>query len=434
MTPFLSMSANLQTLVLIGLLLLIPVGFYLALEAQELSDRHRLSAWALLPAVLALALLIGLTTALSLEGRPEETWGPARTLAALPFALYPGLIAASFALFTALSRILKARRKGTLSRASIKESVDNLPAGLCFVSDTGMILLANRAMDDLSYTLTGKALLNPYDFWQTAARGPLKRGARRVRDLENPTIRLADGRTWSLSRRTIKSDGRFLTRMTAVDTTDLDVLRARLRLDNSRLIHMGVRLRSYTRHIEATKVREERLAAKMRIHDELGYALMATRHLVGRLKAGQASTEEVDTILALWKTNMALFQGLSQQEPIAALDKLSQSASALGLRLLTFGELPSHEASAQLIVRAAGESLANAARHARARELYMTIKEADDTYTVSFQNDGSLPQRAVQEGGGLTSLRQSVEETGGQMTVEHAPYFTLTIRLPKQGG
>ena len=48
---------------------------------------------------------------------------------------------------------------------------------------------------------------------------------------------------------------------------------------------------------------------------------------------------------------------------------------------------------------------------------------------VAFTNNGRPPAGPITETGGLVTLRKSVEEVGGTMTVQSAPVFLLTILL-----
>lgn len=52
-----------------------------------------------------------------------------------------------------------------VSRISIKESCDRLPAALCFASENGRPRLMNLRMDEMSHALTGEALSNANAFW-----------------------------------------------------------------------------------------------------------------------------------------------------------------------------------------------------------------------------------------------------------------------------
>ena len=52
------------------------------------------------------------------------------------------------------------RQKKSIGKNSIKESMDNLPNGICFSKLDGTPLLVNRIMQDISYEVFGKMLVN----------------------------------------------------------------------------------------------------------------------------------------------------------------------------------------------------------------------------------------------------------------------------------
>ena len=56
-------------------------------------------------------------------------------------------------------------RKNTITRSSIKESIDKLNAGLCFAIPNGRTILVNAVMNKLCYDLTGRDLQNADSFW-----------------------------------------------------------------------------------------------------------------------------------------------------------------------------------------------------------------------------------------------------------------------------
>ena len=51
-------------------------------------------------------------------------------------------------------------RKRIIGKNSIKESMDNLPDGICFSKLDGRPLLVNRVMQDISYAVFGNMLVN----------------------------------------------------------------------------------------------------------------------------------------------------------------------------------------------------------------------------------------------------------------------------------
>jgi len=56
--------------------------------------------------------------------------------------------------------------KESITRASIKESIDNLPMGLCFSTKNGIVLLSNRSMNQLCHKITGSELQDGEFFWE----------------------------------------------------------------------------------------------------------------------------------------------------------------------------------------------------------------------------------------------------------------------------
>lgn len=60
----------------------------------------------------------------------------------------------------------------------------------------------------------------------------------------------------------------------------------------------------------------------------------------------------------------------------------------------------------------------------------MTIWEGS-SYTVMIRNNGKPPEKTITEGGGLTNLRRRIEKSGGKMTVQSLPEFSLVIDIPK---
>ena len=51
---------------------------------------------------------------------------------------------------------------------------------------------------------------------------------------------------------------------------------------------------------------------------------------------------------------------------------------------------------------------------------------------VALTNNGAVPKEKITEGGGLSMLRQRIEEAGGKMEVWSSPRFKLMLSLPEQ--
>ena len=69
-------------------------------------------------------------------------------------------------------------------------------------------------------------------------------------------------------------------------------------------------------------------------------------------------------------------------------------------------------------------------KHAEADRLTVHLEETENSLVIRMTNNGKPPKEPVKESGGLLSLRRKAEEAGGEMTVESAPAFRLTLRIP----
>lgn len=65
------------------------------------------------------------------------------------------------------------------------------------------------------------------------------------------------------------------------------------------------------------------------------------------------------------------------------------------------GALPTAVQNRQLLALALSECVTNCVRHARGSELYVRLRCAGNTLTVTITNNGAIPEETVREGGGL---------------------------------
>lgn len=328
-----------------------------------------------------------------------------------------------------LLRELKCRSV-KIDRSSIRESADNLPSGLCFAGTDGQPYMVNHVMNRLSYALTSKTLRNEAMFWKEVTCGTLNEGVSRIDMAGLPAVKLADGKVWTFSRRTIEIDGCEAIELVATDNTEIYMLRCHLDENNRILANMNVRLSQYGAKVDELTRSQERLATKERIHDAFGQNLMATK----RFLATDMERSDCQLLVSRWKKIIALLKRETMEEEKQDIGKyIFDAAEFAGVDISLNGEMPQSGVAAELIVSAGAEALTNAVRHAGAVNLYIDIKESENTYTAVFTNDGSCFTGEFAEGGGLSALRRRIEGSGGSMSVETKPEFALTVTVLKEG-
>ena len=308
-------------------------------------------------------------------------------------------------------------RSHTITRSSIREGVDQITSGLCFYVEGGRIILSNSRMNELCHTIVGRDLQNADLFWKILSGGEINSGVERLSFGKYPNFRLPDGSVWTFAREEL--DG-FI-QLTAADTTLQQSLTDELREKNLDLAAMNLRLRKYGENVDELARAKERLETKVRIHGELGQALLAARRYLVDPNAQEPP-------LDIWRRNISMLrkemESKSSEDPLQILEKAAASA---GVELVIRGKLPTEREYRQFFLVAASEALTNAVFHGDAKTLYVDLQKEESRWLMRFTNDGVQPKQPITEGGGLGSLRRKAESIGAAMKVESSPEFVLTI-------
>lgn len=323
-------------------------------------------------------------------------------------------------------------QKNNITFLSIKESMDHLPTGLCFSKPNGVVLMANHKMNTLCHRIVGVELQNAENFWRILSDRNELNGIERISCGKTPVLRLSDGTVSTFQRKMITVDGEPVVQITGTDTTELQQLSDKLKQQNIELKKMNVRLRNYGESIDELTRKQEWLDTKMRIHGELGQALLATR----RLLAKPDSTEsEAKTLLMQWSRNIAVLrQRVVPEKNDNVLNEMYEVAESAGIKIILAGKFPTDRKAKTLLVSVAAEALTNAVKYADADKLNIHITEYETYYTAEFTNNGKKPEKTITEGGGLGTLRKRIENTGGTMSISSQPRFILTVTISKRGG
>ena len=361
---------------------------------------------------LVFALCLGMTAldfaplAVLLSRLPES-----ETLSPVPWTA-AALSLTALSLFASFTLWHKSRRQ--LSPISIKESVDHLPCALCFAWENGQPFLKNLKMDELSHLITGEALLNANDFWKTVEPQPI--------------VTLENGQTWNFERVQMEASGRTVYQISGTNITEEAQLQWELEEDNLRLKAMNRRLRQYGQDVQEATREKEILRAKTRVHDQIGHALLQTRQFLSDTQG------DAESVCTAWRQNVRLLLGKYAEEAREdSFEQLARAAQAIGVAIARVGAFPEDGTeNAHLAETAAHECLTNLVRHAHGTRLEISSEATKIGWKIRYINDGDAPTGPIVEGSGLSSLRAQVEAAGGEMVVEHAPRFALTLILPME--
>ena len=330
----------------------------------------------------------------------------------------------------------------------IKESFDSLPAAACFFDRNGMVRLVNHRMLAVMNYLRPDGV-QTLDELEAALKAPP--GDICSLDPELSIYRFPDGRVLQFAKEQITTEeGRRYTQVTAIDVTKLMERQAELKAENDKLTQANDSLRRLFDKMPELIREEETLQMKLRVHDDIGHSILASRRVLQR----KAELQELKAAAAQWEQSIAvLYRSNEMREQSDPLTMTLDKAGEMGIHVLTSGSTPDAPGIRTLAALAINECAANCVRHADGTKLYAhfeeiqgrrisdlsnngtsqkeEMREANGYAELILTNNGMPPREEIREGGGLSMLRHRVEEAGGSMEIKSLPRFELTIRLPQ---
>lgn len=352
----------------------------------------------------------------------------AKSIGDMPFitvvALLLGLTAAVVVFYVHLHR----KRLKILTPNSVKESLDALPDGVCFSTVGGMPILVNMQMNRICGELFGCGIMNAEKFRNDLNTGEFKNGAKLIRVQPTVMVETGDQQFWDFRSSLLTIGNSEVVELVAYNMTEQYKLNLELKERNRRMDAIGERLRSFRRELAYVTRDKEILNAIIRVHDDLGRALLMLRtYLV------QPYTErDRKSLLLLWRFNTEVMKHETEpNRPGINWDLLLRSARNIGVEIIHSGDIPENERHKSVLMAALRECLTNTVKHAKGSRIDITIAETDMTVTAEITNNGIPPASKIREVGGLKNLRTIIENAGGTMTIQSIPSFVLRLALPK---
>lgn len=352
-----------------------------------------------------------------LQGEPEGAF--ALAMQGLPWLFYAAMI-----LFTALHLAFafpaeKKRARSSLSQNSIREAIDDLPMGICFADPIGRIVLINNKMQTLLGELLGFCPQLLCEI--TEASSELESGTHLSADI----VRMTDGSIYRFRSYEYTIDGKpGWKQITASEITRLYAVGEQLRAENEKLRRINDKLKRMYERMSDDIREKESLEMKIYIHDSIGRSILTLRDIM------QNGDETEEKVAALREAVSVL----SSRRPALAeaMDEVKQSAAKIGITINIKGHIPPDTLIEKLAASAARECVTNCIKHAKGDKITITADDLGAVYRIAITNNGDKPKGKIREGSGLSSLRRSVEFSGGEMTLSHYPAFCLMLNIPRE--
>ena len=318
------------------------------------------------------------------------------------------------------------RCRNYLRENAIQESLDNLPSGIVFFDGNGMPKLMNRRMHQICMNLAGRDIQNITELEEALSK-PLKEQVFFDDDLK--VYGFSDGSVWKFSEKEIITTGgdRF-SQVLASEVSELYQSKVLLKRENQKLQEMSAAMKELSKNVVTLTREEETLSMKMRVHDNLGYSVLAAQRMLMR-----ESEEDRDIFLSQWKQTLDLLNKDNESVEDEQLHRQVQDrAKFLGVKIIYTGEKIWESHIFRLLDIILLEALSNCARHAGASELYVKFGSAEHEWGVVITDNGQKPEKNIKEGGGLSGIRKKVEQCGGTLRICSDPIFSITVKIPKE--
>lgn len=322
------------------------------------------------------------------------------------------------------NEILTCRKN--ISAWSVKETMDDVPCGVCVSDSWGRIVLSNKKMRELSRMLIGAVLQNYEDLKQVLDGNKSVQGVTRLSP-ENSVLYLPNGTVWMFQNYMLTGEevaGYLQT--VAFDVTEIYFNSEKIRMKNEKLELLNQKLKKMYEQIDESIREQETLKMKMQVHDSFGRSLLTIR----RMLEGNKEPDYMKNQLEILKQSVYILSGIMQDDTEKQYEESIKHAEKLGVSVEIEGELCDEYQVALITDKAIRECVTNCIRHAHGRRVYVQSHKTREGWKVCITNDGERPKEGCREGGGLSALREVVERDGGEMTTKFEPEFLLALKLP----
>ncbi len=346
----------------------------------------------------------------------------------LPYGFYQFNYALALAIFIIRSfRHLYSEdyaQKHELSAYSVKEGLDTLPAGIMFCDNDGYIYLINSKMEELIKRFWGADQKDGNYFWQNLQQGRVNNAI--CHFIEDDIILRTTDDAWRFSRHIFNDIHFSYMEIIAININQTMQALQQLDRDREALMAQSKDLLILSQKMENLRKEQEYSRIRNHIHDIMSQRLTTMQRILQ-----SQNPADKDDMLPLLEDMLAHLTDREAGDANQLLLGLSNYFERAGLAIKLDGDLPTDDAAAFLLVSVLREASTNALRHAGATLIKAKIENNGAKYIIEITNNGHAPTKGIVEGGGLSGIRNRVENVGGRLRVELMPEFALIIEVPK---
>ncbi|NLA27721.1 MAG: hypothetical protein GX878_10055 [Firmicutes bacterium] len=359
-----------------------------------------------------------------------------------PVGKLPGLLPLAFTIFAAalllfdaagmlLSFAAYSRRE--ITRSVLSHIIRHIDHGISVANSRGWIVEANPAFISKCRAL-GMDRAGHIDEFEAALRKLQERGRLRISELERGRSLGTEKALYLLQRSSFKAGGKYFTQLTLSDVTETARTSSKVERENERLAESNMKLRAIISAMEIEERARERERLCRAAHDlwsqRLALAGLSLDILLGD-EGGLLESGTLEEIGEILKEPAAGEPAQSSCDPTLVLQELTAMYERLGVSVKTSGEAGFSSPEREALCAVIREALANAVRHAYARQIKIHFFEEGERAGLEIEND-CLDERAdIVEGRGLHDMKNRIHHAGGMIQYAKGAAFTLRVVFPR---
>ncbi|MBQ6798246.1 MAG: hypothetical protein IJP11_03325 [Oscillospiraceae bacterium] len=333
-----------------------------------------------------------------------------------------------------LFRLIPALRANlwSMDLRSIQEAVDAIDEGLMFTDEKGRILLSNRTMEALSTSLCHQDLKNGGQFWNALKECGSTDFITKVSTADSFLFRFTGGNTWTLYREEFQIRGKDFVQYVALNITDSDHVQRQILLRKADLGRTAEQLQQVKDTIDRMCQEEAKAERGSETFDSITDKMASLNRFFTDHYALPAETFDYKRLAVL---TSGLLEEMEHAPAMTAEERLSLAVSAfalLSIPVTVEGELPEAEDAADVCVDMIREACINAVIHGNATAITVTMEQTEEAFLCEVSNNGSLPEKTLNPGGGITGIRRALFPLNGQLEITMEPVFSLKVKIPNQ--
>ena len=322
---------------------------------------------------------------------------------------------------------MKKKSHSVITGKSVKESMDAMSDGICFSTKAGTPILINKKMYQICSELFNETLMNANMFWDKLEYYRDNKVNRERASKDVLVLETGDGKAWHFYRQTLNIKNESFYGIIAYDITRQFELNRALDDKNKKMKEINERLKKFNNEIEKITEEREILAAKVKVHDDIGRVLLMFRRYLEQPE-NQGEKNKMLMFLRTITDIMNHEAGKGDNDWNVFL----KNAAQLKVDVIVEGEIPKDINTRRNILAVCRECLTNTVKHAGGNVMNVLINEDCEKVVLQVTNNGKSPKEDIVETGGLKNLRRTIQGEGGKLIISSTPRFRLTAELSKK--